>query len=48
VITYPTVSGDLSEVGEYKVQIKGLFVDSSDLVSDQDSFNVYDRLAVTV
>lgn len=48
VITYPTVAGDLSEVGEYKAQIKGLFVDSSDLVSDQDTFNVYDRLAVTV
>ena len=48
VITYYTVVGDLSEVGEYKVQIKGVFVDSSDLVSDQDSFNVYERLIVTV
>ena len=47
VITYPTVSGDLSEVGEYKVQVKGVFVGGENLVSDQDTFNVYQRLTVT-
>lgn len=47
VITYYTVSGDLNESGEYKAQLKGNFVDGSDLVSDQDSFTVYERLALT-
>jgi hypothetical protein len=47
VITYTTISGDLNEAGEYKVQIHGSFVDTSDLVSDIDSFVVYDRLVVT-
>lgn len=45
VLTYDTVEGDLDEVGEYKVQVHGVFVDGDDLYSDRDSFMVYDKLS---
>jgi hypothetical protein len=44
VLTYDTVSGDLDETGEYKVQVHGVFVDGDDLYSDRDSFTVYEKL----
>lgn len=40
IITYTTVSGDLSEVGEYKVQVRGVFADGDDYKSDIDTFEV--------
>ena len=46
VLTYTTVAGDLNEVGEYKIQVHGVFVDG-DLYSDIDTFHVYDRLDLT-
>jgi len=44
VLIYDTVSGDLDEVGEYKVQVRGVFDDGDDLRSDRDSFTVYEKL----
>jgi hypothetical protein len=43
VITYDTIAGDLNEVGEYKIQVRGVFADA-DEVSNIDSFHVYDKL----
>ena len=43
IITYPTVAGDLDEVGEYRVQVHGVFTDA-DLYSDIDTFNVQERI----
>jgi hypothetical protein len=45
VITYHTIAGDLSEVGEYKVQVHGVFLDGTNETSDIDSFTVYQKLA---
>lgn len=47
VITYPTVSGDLDDVGEYIVQLHGAFDDGTNTVSDEDSFYVHEKLIVT-
>lgn len=44
VLTYNTVAGDLDEVGEYKVQVRGVFSDGDDLRSDRDSFTVYEKI----
>lgn len=44
VLTYDTVSGDLDEVGEYRVQVHGVFSDGDDMRSDRDSFVVYEKL----
>lgn len=44
VLIYDTVSGDLDEIGEYKVQVRGVFSDGDDLRSDKDSFTVYERI----
>jgi len=44
VLIYDTVSGDLDEVGEYRVQVHGVFDDGDDLRSDRDSFMVYEKL----
>jgi hypothetical protein len=43
VITYDTVNGDLNEVGEYKIQIHGVFLDADEM-SDIDTFTVYEKL----
>ena len=45
VITYDSVSGDLDEVGEYTVQVRGVFDDGDDLRSDKDKFYVYEKLS---
>ena len=45
IITYDTISGDLDEIGEYKVQVRGIFTDGDDLWSDRDSFTVYEKLS---
>ena len=45
VITYDSVSGDLDEVGEYIVQVRGVFDDGDDLRSDKDKFYVYEKLS---
>jgi hypothetical protein len=45
VITYTTVIGDLDEVGEYKLQVRGVFTDA-DEVSDMDTFNVFEKIIV--
>jgi hypothetical protein len=45
VITYTTVAGDLDEVGEYKIQVHGVFLDA-DEVSDMDVFNVFEKITV--
>ena len=45
VITYHTVATDLDEIGEYRVQVHGVFIDGTDEVSDIDTFTVYDKLA---
>lgn len=44
VLTYDTISGDLDETGEYKVQVRGVFDDGDDLRSNMDSFYVYEKL----
>jgi len=44
VITYPTVATNLDEIGEYKVQVHGVFLDGTDETSDIDSFTVYEKL----
>ena len=44
VLIYDTVSGELDEVGEYRVQVHGVFDDGDDLRSDRDSFMVYEKL----
>jgi hypothetical protein len=44
IITYTTESGDLDEVGEYRVQVHGVFTDA-DLYSDIDTFNVMERIS---
>ena len=46
IITYPTVLGDLSEVGEYRVQVHGTFSDGTNSVSDIDSFQVFAKIEV--
>lgn len=43
VITYDTAEGDLDEIGEYRMQVHGVFVDA-DEVSDIDTFTVYEKL----
>jgi len=45
VITYTTVAGDFDEVGEYKIQVHGVFTDA-DEVSDMDTFNVFEKIEV--
>lgn len=45
VLTYESLSTDLDEVGEYKVQVRGVFDDGDDLRSDLDSFYVYEKLS---
>ena len=45
VLTYNTIAGDLDEVGDYKVQVHGIFDDGDDLRSDRDSFRVYEKLS---
>ena len=44
VLIYDTVAGDLDEIGEYKVQVHGVFSDGDDLRSDKDSFTVYEKI----
>ena len=44
VLTYDTVSGDLSVAGEYKVQLHAVFDDGDDLRSEVDSFYAYSKL----
>lgn len=44
VLTYDTVSGDVDQVGEYQVQIHGIFTDGDDLTSNIDTFPVYRKL----
>jgi hypothetical protein len=44
-LTYDTITGDLDEVGDYKVQVHGIFDDGDDLRSDRDSFRVYEKLS---
>ena len=44
IITHTTVSGDLDESGEYKVQVHGIFADGDDTRSDIDTFTVHERL----
>ena len=44
ILTYDTVAGDLDEIGEYKVQVHGVFSDGDDLRSDKDSFTVYEKI----
>jgi hypothetical protein len=43
--TYSTVAGDLNVAGEYKVQVYGLFVAGEKLLSNIDTFTVYDKLS---
>lgn len=45
IITYTTVSGDLSEVGEYKVQVRGVFSGGDDYKSDIDTFEVNEPIS---
>ena len=45
IITYHTVATDLDEVGEYRVQVHGVFLDGTDEVSDIDTFTVYQKLS---
>jgi len=44
-LTYDTIAGDVDEVGDYKVQVHGIFDDGDDLRSDRDSFRVYEKLS---
>ena len=44
ICTYTTLAGDLDEVGEYRVQVHGVFTDA-DLYSDIDTFNVMERIS---
>ena len=44
-LSYDTITGDLDEVGDYKVQVHGVFDDGDDLRSDRDSFRVYEKLS---
>ena len=44
-LTYDTITGDLDEVGDYKVQVSGTFDDGDVLRSDRDSFRVYEKLS---
>jgi hypothetical protein len=44
-ITYPTVSGDLNEAGEYQVQVHAVFDDGDNLKSNRDTFLVYDVIS---
>lgn len=44
VITYTTGVGDLDEVGEYRLQVHGVFVDGSDYTSNIDSFTVNEKI----
>jgi len=44
-LTCRTITGDLDEVGDYKVQVHGVFDDGDDLRSDRDSFRVYEKLS---
>lgn len=48
VITYGTVDGDLSESGEYKVQVHAELLDGTDEMSNIDVFTVNDKLIETV
>ena len=43
-ITYDTISGDLDIVGEYTVQVRGVFDDGDDLRSNTDRFYVNERV----
>lgn len=47
VITYTTVDGDLCVAGEYRTQVHGVFADGDNIVSDMDTFIVYEKLEVT-
>ena len=44
-LTYDTIAGDVDEVGDYKVQVRGVFDDGDDLRADRDSFRVYEKLS---
>lgn len=45
VATYSSVAGDLSESGEYRVQVNGTLVTGEILDSEIDTFYVYDDLS---
>ena len=45
IITYHTTASDLDEIGEYKVQVHGVFLDGTNETSDIDTFTVYEKLA---
>jgi hypothetical protein len=45
VITYTTVIGDLNEIGEYKIQVHGVFTDA-DEYSNIDTFSVHERIEI--
>ena len=45
VLSYDTLASDIDEVGEYRVQVRGVFDDGDDLRSDRDSFMVYEKLS---
>jgi hypothetical protein len=42
--THTTVAGDLNEVGEYKIQLHGVFLDGDILNSNIDTFYVYEKV----
>lgn len=43
-VTYDTVAGDVDTVGEYTVQVHGVFDDGDDLRSNVDKFYVNERI----
>jgi hypothetical protein len=43
VLSYTTLSGDLDETGEYRVQVHGVFTDANE-TSNIDTFTVYSKL----
>jgi hypothetical protein len=43
-IEYPTVSGDVDEDGEYRVQVNAVFDDGDILDSNIASFTVYEKI----
>ena len=45
VLTYDTVSGNLSSVGEYTVQVNGVFDDGDVLRSEMSTFYVFEKLS---
>jgi hypothetical protein len=42
-ITYSTLPGDLDELGEYQIQVHGVFTDA-DETSNIDTFTVHEKL----